>query len=68
MTCIELFDHFDARAAILGDLVYVGAFHEPEANISMAKGIRRSGIAVAVLLKALLLQDVIEDRSVVAGK
>jgi hypothetical protein len=34
MSGIELFDHFHAGAAILGDLVDVGALHQAEAVTS----------------------------------
>ncbi len=28
--CVELLDHFDAGTAVLGDLIDVGSFHEPQ--------------------------------------
>lgn len=68
MRRIVLFDHLDRRAAVLGDLVDVRTFHEPEADIGMPQAIGRAPIAVAVELQAGLRQHVVEELYVVAGE
>ncbi len=39
MRRIKFFDHLDARATVLCDLVYIRALHQAQTNISMAEAI-----------------------------
>jgi len=52
MRGVEFLDHLDAGAAVLGDLVYVGAFHEAHADIGVAKAVGSAPITIAIELEA----------------
>src|SRR5260370_38107835 len=41
---IELLDHLDAGAAVLGDLIDVRPFHQSEADVGVAKAVRRPAV------------------------
>lgn len=45
MRCVIFFDHLDAGAAVFGDLVDVGAFHQAETYICVPQAVRRSRLA-----------------------
>src|SRR5262249_9432331 len=47
----EFFDHLDAGAAVLGDLIDVGAFHEAHADVCVSRAISRASVAIAGELK-----------------
>ena len=53
-------DHLDAGAAVLGDLVDVGALHQAQADVGMAQAVGRPGPAVAVNPEIFFLQDRLE--------
>ncbi len=65
---VEFFDHLDAGAAILGDLVDVGAFHEAHADVGMSQAIRRAPVAIAVEFELRAPEDAVEQLDVIAGK
>ena len=50
---VELLDHLDARAAVLRDLVDVGAFEEAEADVGVPEAVCGALVAVAIDLKLL---------------
>ena len=60
---VELLDHFDAGAAILGDLVDVGAFHEAQADVGVAQAVGGAALAVAVGLEAKFIENGVEEFS-----
>jgi hypothetical protein len=45
---VELLDHLHAGAAVLSDLVDVGAFHQAHADIGVPEAVRGAPVAVAV--------------------
>jgi len=57
---VVLLDHLDTRPAILGDLVDVRAFEQPERNVAVAQGIERPPVALAIELQPFLFQDPVE--------
>ena len=61
MSGIELLDHLHAGAAILGDLINVGALHKTHANICVAKAVGRPRIVVPVKLEIGALEDAVEQ-------
>ena len=50
--CVIFFDHLDTSAAVLSDLIDVGSFHQPHADIGVAKAVGRSAVAFAVELQS----------------
>ena len=48
---VELFDHLHARAAVLSDLVDVGALRQPKADIGVTEAICRANIPVSIMLE-----------------
>jgi hypothetical protein len=64
---VEFLDHLDAGAAVLGDLVDVGAFHETHADIGVAKAVncRYSGTKEA---SGSLLTPCFGSSCLVAGR
>src|ERR1700722_14800180 len=50
---VEFLDHLDARAAVLRDLVDVGAFEEAEADVGVPEAVCGALVAVAIDLKLL---------------
>src|SRR5690606_35695912 len=65
---VVLLDHLDAGAAVLGDLVDVGSFHQAQTDIGMAQAVCRPALSDAVELEILLGQNRVELCAVVAGK
>jgi len=63
-----LLNHLDAGAAILGDLVNVGALHEPQANVRMPETVCGATVAVAVEFQPFLCKDGIEQRMMGEGE
>ena len=53
-----LLDHIDARAAVLGDLVDVGAFHETEADVGTRP----------VILDVMLVSGAFDDDFIFASE
>ena len=51
MSGVELLDHIHASPAVFGDLVNIGSFHEPKADIGMTKAVSRSDISIPVILQ-----------------
>ena len=68
MRRIVLLDHFNAGAAVFGDLVDVGSFHEPHANVGMAQAVGRARIVIAIKLELRPRKNPIEELDVVAGE
>src|ERR1051325_2461380 len=65
---VVLLDHLDAGAAVLGDLVDVAALQQPEAHVRVAEAVGGPPVVVAVELQALLLEDGVEQATVVSGE
>jgi hypothetical protein len=65
---VEFLDHLDAGAAVLGDLIDVGPFHEPHANVRMSQAISRAPVTVAVKLELCPPEDAVEQLDVIAWK
>ena len=63
---VKLLDHLDAGAAVFGDLIDVGAFHEVHTDVGMAKAVGHAPVPVAVELGAR--ENPVEQLNVVAGK
>ena len=57
MRSVILLDHFDAGAAILGDLVNVRAFHQPHTDVGVPKAVSGPAIAVAVEFQVRVHQE-----------
>ena len=57
MRRVVLLDHLDAGAAVLGDLVDVGTFHQAQADVCMPQAVRRARSAFAVDAKLFLVED-----------
>ena len=68
MSRVEPFDHLNARAAILGDLVNVGTFHKPHADIGMAEAVCSASVAVAIILEVGASENAVEKPDVIAWK
>ena len=68
MRGIVLLDHFHTGAAVLGDLVDIGPFHEPQAYISVPQAIGSARPAVAVKLQPGPLQYPVKQLQVIAGE
>jgi hypothetical protein len=45
---VELLNHFDASAAVFGDLIDVSAFHQAHTDVRVAKTVGSAPIAVAI--------------------
>ena len=58
---VILLDHLDAGAAVLGDLVDVGAFHEPHTDIGMPQAVSSARIAIAVRLELRPFEHTVES-------
>jgi hypothetical protein len=58
---VELLDHLHTGSAVLPDLVDVGAFHQPEADVGMAKAVEGPSLPLAVDLEVLFLENSIEE-------
>jgi hypothetical protein len=67
MRGVEFFDHLDAGATILGDLIDVCPLHEPHADVSMTQGIGNAILAVSAHLEVCALKDAIEGLLMVVG-
>ncbi len=65
---VEFFDHLDAGAAVLGDLVNVRALHEPETDIGVPKAVGRAPVFIAVEFELLLSKHIDEQLDVRAGE
>jgi len=65
---VMLLDHFDARAAVFGDLVDVGTLREPQAYISVSEAVGCTAVAVAVGFKLFLVQDRVQEFTLIAWK
>ena len=57
MGCVVLLDHLDTRAAVLGDLVDIGTFHQAQTDICMPEAVRGPRLAFAIEAKLLLVED-----------
>jgi hypothetical protein len=68
MCGIMLLNHRNARAAVLGYLINVGAFGQAKANIGVAKAVSTATIAVAVRPKFEFVEDGSEQFTVAFGK
>ena len=68
MDGIVLFDHLNAGAAVFGDLVNVGPFHQAHADIGVTQAVGRAGFAVAVGLEIGAVETVVEQLDVIARK
>ena len=58
--CVKFLDHLDAGAAVLRDLIHVGAFREPHADIGMPQTVERPPLALVVELEVKLTKDRVE--------
>jgi hypothetical protein len=54
-------DHFDTGAAVFGDLVDVGTFHEAKTDIGVPQAVRRSRPPFPVDFQVLLFKNRVED-------
>lgn len=63
-----LLDHLNAGAAVLGELINVGAFHEAHANISVGQAVRSALLAISISFEASAAKHAVERLDVVAGK
>src|SRR5215831_8019289 len=61
MRGIVLFDHLDAGAAVLRNLIDVGAFQETETYVGMSQTIRGTLVAVAIDFQLFLFKDCVEE-------
>ena len=68
MNGVKFLDHLDAGAAVLGDLIDVGAVHQAQANIGVAQAIGGATIAVAVVFETGALKNAVEQALVLAGE
>ena len=62
------FDHLDAGAAVLSDLIDVGALHQSQANVCMPQAVRRARSAFSVDAELFLVEDSFEKLSLPLGK
>lgn len=63
---VIFFDHFDTRAAVLGNLVNVGSLHQTKADVGVAKAVRRPALAVAIDLEVEFVENRVEKLSMVS--
>ena len=68
MRRVVFLDHLDAGAAVLGDLVDVGALHQPQANVCMPQTVGCTGSSFAVETKLLFGEDSFEKLALPLGK
>ena|SRR4030081_1993318 len=54
---VVFLDHLDTRAAILCDLVDVGALHQAQADVCMTDAVRRTRSAFAIEAKIFPIED-----------
>ncbi len=54
---VVFLDHLDTRAAVLSDLVDVGALHQPQTDVCMPHTVGRTGSSFAVKAKILFVED-----------
>ncbi len=65
---VEFLDHLHAGPAVLGDLVNIGALHQPQAYIRVPQAVSRPRLAIAVHLEVVLGQYTVEQFQVAAGE
>ena len=65
---VVLLDHLHRGAAVLGELVHVGAFGQPLADIEVAQAVEGMRLAVPVELDTHLPQNLVEQLDVIAWK
>src|SRR5208282_4129408 len=65
---VEFLDHLDAGAAVLGDLIDVGAFHEAHTYVGVSQAVGCAPVPVAIELKAGAREHAVEQFDVVARK
>ena len=68
MRGIVFLNHLDAGAAILGNLVDVGTFHQTQADVGVPEAISRAALSLAVELKGFFLKNVVEQHMLVVGE
>ena len=57
MRRVVFLDHFDAGAAVLGDLVDVGTLHQTQADVCMPQTVRGPRLALSVDTKFFLVEN-----------
>ena len=60
MRGVVFFDHLNAGAAVLGNLIYVGTFQKPKTDVGVSKAIGRPPTAFTVELQIILFENCIE--------
>src|ERR1019366_2127517 len=65
---VVLLDHLDTGAAVLRDLIDVGAFHKAHADIGVAQAISRARFTVAVEFKIRPRKNIVEELDVIPGE
>jgi hypothetical protein len=68
MRRVEFLDHLDAGAAVLRNLIDVGAFHEAHADVGVAKAVGGAPVPVAVELEFGPSQNAVEQLDVIPRK
>ena len=68
MRRVEFLNHFDAGAAILGDLVDVGSLHQPHTDIGVTQAICCPRFIVSVTLELCALQNAVEEFDMASWK
>ncbi len=58
---IKLLDHLDAGAAIFGDLLDIGAFHEAQTNVGVTQAVRGAPVSVPVEFELGPVKDTVEQ-------
>src|SRR5258707_9223362 len=58
---IVLFDHFDARPAVLSDLVNVGALHETQTDVGVTQTVCRPRAAIPVFSEVSFILGVCRE-------
>ena len=58
---VILLNHLDTGAAVFGDLVDVGTFHQAQTDVRMPQAVGRSRPAVAVEPEIFLVQNRLEE-------
>jgi hypothetical protein len=61
MRRVEFLDHLDAGAAVLSNLIDVGALHQPHRYVSVPQAIRRPLITFPVTLQTLFAEDGVQQ-------
>jgi hypothetical protein len=62
-----LLNHLDTGAAVLRDLIDVGAFHKAHADIGVAQAVSRARFTVAVEFKIRPRKNIVEELDVSDG-